>query len=141
MAIFVFVSFIIIVFSSIVIVKALSSSSIVKSEKVKDRRACKCKTLARIISTDATGRIDRDTGRGIYTSAYYEFFVNGVRYTGYGKIYGNPFNTQTITVLYDSRDPSNNCTQFGKRRDNGVKFSIVLGIVFVVITFIVQLLF
>lgn len=125
--------FVVFTLSLPVIVSNLTTRSLVKSGKIMDKRACKCKTQARIISTNDTGRIDRDTGRGIYTSAYYEFFVNGIRYTGYGQIYGNPFNTQTVMVLYDPRNPNNNCTQFGKRQNNGSNYLIALGIVFGII--------
>lgn len=129
--------YVVLTFSLPVIVKVLSRRSLVKSGKIMDNRACKSRTQARILSTEATGRIDRDTGRGIYTSAHYEFFVNGVRYTGYDQIYGNPFNTQTVIVYYDPRDPNNNCTKFGKGQDNGTNYLIALGIVFGIIAVII----
>ena len=132
--------FIVFTLSSPVIVLNLSKRSLVRSGKVKDKGACKCKTTAVIKSVEDSGELDPDTGRGKDTKAYYEFEVNGVIYHGVDDIYPNPFNTNTVTVLFDPHDPDNNCTRFGKRQDNGTNYLIALGIVFGVIAVIMLLL-
>ncbi len=123
-----------------VIIMNLSKRSLVRSEKVKDKSACKCKTTAVITNVEDSGEFDPDTGRGKDTTAYYEFEVNGIKYHGVGEIYPNPFNTHTVTVLYDPNDPDNNCTRFGKRQSNGTNYLIALGIIFGVIGLIIFLL-
>lgn len=126
--------------SSPVIVLNLSKRSLVRSGKVKDKSACKCKTTAVITSVEDCGELDPDTGRGKDTLAYYQFEVNGVMYHGADEIYPNPFNTKTVTVLYDPQDPNNNCTQFGKRQDNGSNYLIALGIILGVVAVFMILL-
>lgn len=132
--------FLILALSSPLLVMNLSKRSLVKAGKAKDKSACKCKTTAVITSAEDCGELDPDTGRGKDTLAYYEFEVNGIKYHGADEIYPNPFNTKTVTVLYDPQDPSNNCTQFGKRQDNGSNYLIALGIIFGVIAVIMILL-
>lgn len=126
--------------SSPVIIMNLSKRSLVRSGKVKDKSACKCKATAVIKSVEDSGELDPDTGRGKDTTAYYEFEVNGIKYHGVDEIYPNPFNTKTVTVLYDPQDPSNNCTRFGKRQSNGANYLIALGIILGVIAVVVMLL-
>ena len=132
--------FVIFTLSSPVIVMNLSKRSLVRSGKVKDKRACKCKATAVITKVEDSGELDPDTGRGKNTTAYYEFEVNGIKYHGVDEIYPNPFNTKTVLVLYDPQDPNNNCTRFGKRQDNGLNYLIALGIIFGVIAVVMLMI-
>ena len=54
-----------------------------------------------------------------------------------------PFNLKETTVYYDPDDPSNNCTRFGKRQDNGMNY--IIGVLcvfgFFVLIMLVILLF
>ena len=130
-------------FSSPIIVMRLVRRHNVKSGRVKSKEACKCKAQATITKTYDSGMISDLSGRGKKTHAHYEFYVDGIKYNGVGEIYGNPFNNQTVTVLYDPNDPSNNCTQFGKGQQNGRNYLIALAIVIggIIIVYLTMFLF
>ena len=53
-------------------------------------------------------------------TVHYEFYINGVHYVGAGLGFVTPLNNQTITVLYDPADPSNNITKFSKQKSSGI---------------------
>lgn len=111
----------------------------VSNGKIKSKKNCTRKITATITKISDAGFIDPDTGRGKETEAWYEFYVNGVKYQGIDYIFALPFNTQTVTVLYDPKDPSNNCTKFGKGRDDGSNYVkailIIAGIIAVIVLF------
>ena len=70
-----------------------------------------------------------------------KYFVNGVRYTGRDEIFTSLGGVgKTIDVLYDPHDPSNSCTPWGKKADNGtehiIPIFIVLGVIVVILLFI-----
>ena len=114
-------------------------------EKIKRNKKCTVKTKARV--TDMYGtmpvefRGDSDAwSGGDRTIASYEYFVNGVRYTGRDEIFTSLGGVgKTIDVLYDPHDPSNSCTPWGKKADNGtehiIPIFIVLGVIVVILLF------
>ena len=128
-----------------ILVTRLTNPKTVK-EKIKRNKKCTVKTKARV--TDMYGtmpvefRGDSDAwSGGDRTIASYEYFVNGVRYTGRDEIFTSLGGVgKTIDVLYDPHDPSNSCTPWGKKADNGtehiIPIFIVLGVIVVILLFI-----
>ncbi|MCR5460120.1 MAG: DUF3592 domain-containing protein [Acetatifactor sp.] len=113
----------------------------VSTGRIKSKKECTKKITATITETCDAGVINQDTERGEKTQAYYEFFVNGIKYVGVDEIFGLPFNNQTVMVFYDPEDPSNNCTKFGKGQDNGSNYVkavlITLGVIAAIVFFII----
>ncbi len=130
MKMFIFILFIVFAFSSPLIAFYINNKILVSSGKIKSKKKCKAKAEADI--TKVEGLIVDDSQPSGYrrTLGYYEFYVNGVKYTGCDEIFGLPFNLKKTIVFYDPDDPSNNCTKFGKRQDNGMNYIIGLLCVF-----------
>ncbi len=122
-----------------IVIMQVTNHLLVSSGKMKSKKNCTCKTTATITKISDAGFLDPDTGRGKETEAWYEFYVNGVKYSGIDYIFDLPFNNQTVTVLYDPKDPNNNCTKFGKGRDNGSNYVkavlITVGIIAAIVLF------
>ena len=128
--------FIVLSLLSPVIVNCLVNKCMVSSGKIKSKKKCKSKTEAVITKTEGY-IVDASKPSGYSrTLGYYEFYVNGVKYTGCDEIFGLPFNNKKTIVFYDPDDPNNNCTRFGKRQDNGMNYIIALLCVFGVFAFI-----
>ena len=124
MKMFIFILFIVFAFFSPLIAFYINNKILVSSGKIKSKKKCKSKVSA--VITKVEGLIVDDSEPSGYrrTLGYYEFYVNGVKYTGCDEIFGLPFNLKETTVYYDPDDPSNNCTKFGKRQDNGMNYII-----------------
>ena len=115
-------------------------------ERLKMKKKCTVKTQARVIDMYGTMPAEfhensEDWSGGNRTIASYEYFVNGVRYTGRDEIFTSLGGVgKTIDVLYDPHDPSNSCTPWGKKADNGtehiIPIFIVLGVIVVILLFI-----
>ena len=115
-------------------------------ERLKLKKKCTMKTQGRVLDLYGTApaefrqNLEAWSG-GDRTIASYEYFVNGVRYTGRDEIFlslgakGSP-----IDVLYDPNEPSNSCTPYGRRADKGTNYIIPVLIVIGVIAFIVLFL-
>ena len=122
--------FIVLSLLSPVIINYLVNRSMISKGKIKDKKNCKAKTEAVITKTEGY-IVDASKPSGYRgTLGYYEFYVNGVKYTGCDEIFGLPFNLEKTIVFYDPDDPNNNCTRFGKRQDNGMNYIIALLCVF-----------
>ena len=121
-----------------------------KSAREQDRRKKRCtaKVVGYIIDMDYNVPLefrnihdDRISGPTVRMIARYEFFVNGIRFTGCDYIYNFP-GQKTVNVLYDPSDPSNNCTPWGRKTSNGtdhiIPLFIVLGVLAVIFLFILM---
>ena len=112
-------------------------------ERLKMKKKCTVKTQARVIDMYGTMPAEfhensEDWSGGNRTIASYEYFVNGVSYTGSDEIFSSFGGVgKIIDVLYDPNDPSSNCTPWGRRADSGTNFIkpmlIVFGVLFGVI--------
>ena len=131
-----------IAFGSPVIVAKLTRSKNAK-DRAKQKKRCTAKTKGNIIDMDYNVPLEfrdihDDNGPTVRMIARYEFFVNGIRYTGSDYIYNLP-EQKTVSVLYDPGNPSNNCTPWGRKTDNGtehiIPIFIVLGVIVVVLLF------
>ena len=130
MKMFIFIFFIVFAFSSPLIAFYINNKILVSSGKIKSKKKCKAKAEAVITKTEGY-IVDASKPNGYSrTLGYYEFYVNGVKYTGCDEIFGLPFNLKKTIVFYDPNDPNNNCTRFGKRQDNGMNYIIALLCIF-----------
>ena len=104
MKMFIFILFIAFAFSSPLIVFHINNKILVSSGKIKSKKKCKAKAEADI--TKVEGLIVDDSQPSGYrrTLGYYEFYVNGVKYTGCDEIFGLPFNLKKTIVFYDPDD-------------------------------------
>ena len=134
------ISMVIFAFGLPVIVTKLTRPKTAK-DRAKQQKRCTAKTTGNIIDMDYNVPLEyrdihNDNGPTVRMIAKYEFFVNGIRYTGSDYIYNLP-GQKTVNVLYDPNDPSNNCTPWGRKVENGTEHIIPMLIVFGVIAFIV----
>lgn len=132
-----------ITFASPMLVTKLTRSEASKNQ-AKQKKRCTAKIKGNIIDMRYNvppeyRDIHDDNGPTVRTIANYEFFVNGVRYTGSDYIYNFP-GQRTVDVLYDPSNPSNNCTPWGRKVDNGtehiIPIFIVLGVIVAIFLFI-----
>lgn len=124
-----------------IIVTKLTNPKSVK-EKIKRNKQCTAKTKGIVTDMHYTspdefrGNEEAWSG-GNRTIARYEFIVNGIRYTGSDEIFTSLGGVgKPIDILYDPQDPSNNCTPWGRKADNGTEHIIPILIVVGVIALI-----
>lgn len=108
---------------------------------VKKTKRCTQSIEAHITDTDYSGPLSDLNGLGKNTLVHYEFYINGVHYVGAGLGFVTPLNNQTITVLYDPADPSNNITKFSKQKSSGTYYIkpllITIGIIALIIFLVI----
>ena len=120
-----------------VIATKITTSKNVKT-RLRQKKKCTVKTQGRILEIDGDAppefRQNLDAlGRwGDKTIAYYEYFVNGVRYTGSDEIFTSLVTGGTVNILYDPNNPSISCTPYGRKVDNGTNYVIPMLIVVVI---------
>ncbi|MCR5226249.1 MAG: DUF3592 domain-containing protein [Eubacterium sp.] len=119
----------------------LTNSKDVKKQ-LKLKKNCRAKTQGRILDIYGTAppefRDHPDSwSGGDRTFVSYEYFVNGVRYTGSDEIFTSLGTIGgSVNVLYDPKNPSINCTPYGKKADNGTNYIIAMLIIIGIIAFI-----
>ncbi len=112
--------------------------------RLKQKKKCTVKTQGRVLEVygDAPPEFRQNLdalGRwGDRTIVYYEYFVNGVRYTGCDEIFSSLATIGgTINILYDHINPSISCTPYGRKVDNGTNYVIPMLIVAVIVLLVV----
>ena len=127
------------------IINKLTTPKFVK-ERLKQKKKCTAKTTGRILEVHGTAppEFRQDPGSwpgGNRTKVFYEYYINGVRYTGHDEIFISLAAIGgTVNILYDPQNPSISCTPYGRKVDNGTNHIIPILIVLGVIAFIILFL-